>query len=416
MKLFLLLLFPIFCFSQQIDNMSTYNSLILQSDNYINVDFKKSLMFAEKALAEKEIENDSERRAQAYYYAAKSLVFFRNFEKSSQYIEKGLQEDALKTNIQLKALFLMLQSAYYGRMSLFEQAFRNNQEVLALLESRNDLESRLLVPSILIYIADYYTEMKDYESAHLYADRSIAAIERIPVQQYLSAKRIYQNKAFIYFYKSWILLEQKKPHLAYPFIQKAYNQAMLEKIEYLALFYETYGDYYYQINDDKKAIDFYLKAIENKEKFGQYPANVDSKIARSYKILRDDKNEVYYIKRAESRRKIDQDEYNKTIQKELNRISTKENIEKANIKLKNHAITGILIIIFILLLVFIIIRYQKIRKKKREIIGKQKIKLSEKEFKIKEREVEIEKLQRKVNESFSELSEVAIYLNAPNNS
>lgn len=400
----LFLIFNIFCFSQQKREIISIDSLLSLSDSYINVDFIKSASFAEQALVKAKEINDSHRKAESYYYISKSLVFFRDFEKSSKYLEKGLQEDAVKNDILLQALFTDLQASYYSRMSLFEQSLQCHKKELSFLKSRNDLESKILSANIYTYIADYYSEMKDYESAHLYADKSIAAIEKISPKQYHSVKRIYKDKAFIYFYKSWIFLEQKKPHQAYPFIQKAYNQAVFEKIDYLALFYEIYGDYYYLTSDYKKAIDFYKKAVENKEKFGQHSAYVDSKIAKSYKSLGDDKNEKYYLEKSEKRQKIDLLEYNATVQKELDRILARENAEKKDIKKNNYIIVAIVVFIFIILLVFVILRYQKIREKKRKIIGKQQIKLSEKETEIVNRKIEIEKLQQKVYESFSELN------------
>ena len=111
--LFLFIFFNIFCFSQKEKQITKIDSLLKISDMYINIDFEKSLIFADKALIEAKKQNNSNGRAQADYYAAKSLIFFRQFEKGSQYIEKGLQEDALKKNIQLKALFLILQHTYY---------------------------------------------------------------------------------------------------------------------------------------------------------------------------------------------------------------------------------------------------------------------------------------------------------------
>lgn len=400
----LFLLLNLFCYSQK--KSSTIDRWLSLSDSYINKDFKKSLSFAEKAIVESEKQNDSEKKARAYFYAAKSLVFFRDFERSSTYIEKGLKENTLKNDTKLKALFLMLQGGYYSRMSLFDQSFRTLKEALSLLIPRDDLESKLMISSTYIYLSDYYTEIKDYKSAHVYADKSIRGIESISQQQYLSSKRIYRNKAFIYFYKSWIFLEQENPRAAFPFIQKAYDQALLERIDYLALFHEIYGDYYFQIYDYRKAIDFYKKAIENKKKFGQNSAYVDSKIAKSYKALSDSDNEKHYLAKAENRRQIDQEENNLIIHKELDKILEKEEIKRNDLKFKNNFIITIIITFFVIVLIIVVIRYKKIRRKKRRIIGEQKNLLLEKESEISERNFKIGKLEQKVSDSFSELTDM----------
>lgn len=377
------------CFSQQEKQITKTDSLLNLSDNYINIDYKKSLQYAEEALIIAKKENNSNNKVRAYYYAAKSLVFFRQFEKASQYIEKGLQENALKNDNLLKANYYTLQASYYSRMSLFEQQFNYLRKALMLLKSKKDIESQILTSNIYTYFADYYTELQDYKLANIYSDKSISIIEKIPINKYLSTKKIYKNKAFIYFYKSWIYLEQKNPHLAYPFIVKAYNQAVLEKIDYMALFNEIYGDYYYQTNDYKKALNFYLKAVDNKIKFGQNHANIDTKIADTYKKIGNSNNEIYFLKRAEHRRKIDQKEYNKIIRNELNRIVVKKNIEK---KESYNKIT-IITLAFCILLIVLILRIRIVRKRKRGI--------------IKEREKKIEELQQKVTDTFSELNELA---------
>lgn len=392
--------------SQNRDELVKIDKLLRLSDSCAQVDFGNALKFSKEALDKSEKAGDSERKAWSYYYIARSLVFFRRFEECAPYLEKGMKEKAVQQNDILKASFLGLEAAYYSRMSLFEQAYQNNLEVLDLLKGRTDLEAELIISNMYIGIADYYTELKEYKTAHLYANKAIAASEKISMNNYLSAKRIYRGRAFIYFYKSWIYLQEKKPALAYPFVQKAYDQAVLEKYHYLAPFYEVYGDYYFQTYDYKRAIDFYVKTAENKEKFMQNSAYVDSKIAESYKMLGNREKEIDYLKKAEVQHKLDLEDDKRIVQKEVDRMLLKKQNEKSDLMKRNILIILLVTAAFIVLLAVVIIRYQKIRKKKREIIGEQKIRLSEIESEIKEREEKIEKLQQKVSESFSELSDL----------
>lgn len=406
----ILLVFFVFhfslCFSQQKNEITKKDSFIDLSDQYINIDFGKSLTFAKKALVEAKKENDTYSKAQAYYYIAKSYVFFRNFEKGDYYIRKGFTEEAVEKDIHLKALFLMLEGTYYSRMSLVEQTLISNRKIINFVESKDDMDSKVILANVYMNMADCYTELKKYDSAHFYADKSIVTVEKIPLKRYLNMRKIYKNKSFIYFYKSWILLQQNKPDQAYFYIEKAYKQAILEKIEYLALFYEIYGDYYYQIRNYQKAVDYYLLAADNKVKFKQNSAYVDSKIAKSYKILGDVHKEKYYLEIAENRHRIDKEEHNLIIQKELVRMLEKEKNEKSNIRFNNHLMIVSITFLFTLLLIILVIRYQKIRKRKRTIIEEQKIKLLEKESEIYKKEREFEKLELKVNNPFSELNDM----------
>ena len=402
----------LFSFSQHDKELESFEQLINSADNSINVDFNKCLLFAEKAILKAEIEEDSEKRAKAYYYAAKSNVFYRNFEESSRYLEMGLREDAVKNNPLLKSLFLSLQASYYSRMSLFEQSFNSLEQAMKLVESRKDLESRLLTSNLYIYYADYFTEKKDYKKAHLYADKSIEAIEKIKSEKYNSAKRIFKNKPYIYFYKSWILLEEKKPEEAYVFIKKAYDNAIKDGYYYMALFYEIYGDYYYQTKNYSKAIDFYLKTVDNKKKFKQFHSSVDSKIASSYKALGDYKNVVFYLERSRERREIDRKEDLRFIQRELSKKLSKEKTDKVLMQRNNYNMIILIFLIFIGLLFLLIRKLQKLREGKRKIIHEQQIRLSQKKSKIKEKDLEIEKLQNKVSESLSELIDM-VKTNSP---
>lgn len=392
--------------SQNRDELMKIDKLLNLSDSCAQVDFGNALKFSKEALAKAERAGDSERRAWSYYYIARSLIFFRQFDECAPYLEKGFQEKAVEENVLLKASFLDLRAAYYSRMSLFEQAYQTNLEVLNLLKSGTDPESQLIISKMYIGIADYFTELKDYKTAHSYADKSIAVSEKIPVKEYFSVKRIYRYRPFIYFYKSWIYLQENKAVSAYPFVEKAYDLAVAEKHKYMAPFYEIYGDYYFQIHDYKKAVDFYIKAAENKEIFMQYSAYVDSKIAASYKMLGNREKEVYYLQKAEKQHKLDLDGDKKIVQKELDRILLKKQAEKSDLMKNSTLIVLLVILTFIILLAVIINRYRKIRKKKRKIIGEQERRLSEKESELKEREAKIEKLQQKVTESFSELNDL----------
>ncbi|NML70821.1 hypothetical protein HHL23_13595 [Chryseobacterium sp. RP-3-3] len=391
-------------FSQNREKIQEIDSLINLADQNIDVDFDKTLLFAEKAITKAKKENDPERITKAYFYAAKSLVFFRRLEKSTQYIEEGLRVNALTNDVLLKSLFLSLKGSYYSRMSLFEESFQSKQKALKLIELNHDLESQLLIADLYISFADYYTDTNDFESAHLYADKSIDAIEKIPEQKYLSAKKIFREKPFIYFYKSWILLQEKRPDEALPFIQKAYNNAILEKYNYMALFYEIYGDYYFQTQAHPKAIEYYLKTVDNKEKFHQNHALVDSKIAASYKALGDYKNMSLYSERAGIRLETDRKDDLEFVQNEFNQTLKKEKTDKINLQKKNFYTILLVIFISVLLLIIVLLRSRKIRKRKRKIIQEQEYLLSEKKIEIKEREIEIEKLQK---DTFEEVLQLA---------
>ncbi|MDN3692461.1 hypothetical protein QWZ06_09335 [Chryseobacterium tructae] len=245
--------------------------------------------------------------------------------------------------------------------------------------------------------------MSNYKMAHHYADISIAISEKIDLKDYLSAKHIYRYRAFIYFYKSWIFLEENKPDSAYSFIQKAYDQAIFEKYKFLAPFYETYGDYYFKVHNFKKAVSFYLKCLENKHKFRQNAANVNAKISKTYKLLGDREKEIYYLQKAESMRTLDSKSDSKIVQEELNRTLVKKQTEENKLMKNNTLFIVFIILFFTVFLVTIIVHERRIKNKKSEIISAQKIIIHKKESEIKEREQKIGELQKKVTDALPEL-------------
>lgn len=403
MKFYLKLLFilSISCYSQQNTKYYYYINL---SDKYINVDFTKSLLFAQQALQEAEKENNSYAKAESYYYIAKSYIFFRNFEKGREYLDKGQSEKATKNDSQLRSLFLILEGAYYGRMSLIEKYQDNNNKALKLIKEDENTESKLMKANIYGNLADSYSELKIYDSAHYYSDKSINTIEEISSSKYLLSKRIYKNKPFIYFNKSWILLQQNKYEEAHYYIKKAYNQAKLEKIDYMALFYEIYGDYYYHIENYKEAIVYYKLSSKNKKKFNQNSAYLDSKIAKSYKEFNDTKNENHYLKKSKEQFILDRESDNKIIKNEFNRLSNSFENEKKIRNQKNLIIIFSIIGFFIFFTISIGIRSKKIRRKKRLIINNQNIELKNNILIIKQNEKRIEELKKESDNFFLELT------------
>ena len=110
-----------------------------------------------------------------------------------------MNEGSITKNSYYSALFSALLSQYYSRMHLFEKQKEVDEKALVLLDSAKDTNSLLFKSITYMALADYYTETFDYKSAHNYADRSIDLIEKIPQQEYLSAKEAIRYKAYIYY-------------------------------------------------------------------------------------------------------------------------------------------------------------------------------------------------------------------------
>ncbi|REC63425.1 hypothetical protein DRF65_04825 [Chryseobacterium pennae] len=383
------------------------NYLLNQADSLMFRDYKRSLNYARKASLLAEKNGDSEKKALAYYYIIRNHFFYRELKEAYSYIEKGMKEEAVKTNPLYKTLFTEATATYYGLISLPNKQLEEEFKVLKLLSNGKDINSKILKANTYMTIGDAYIDMEDYQSAHLYADKSIAYIEKIPEKEYLNVKRMYWRKAYIYFYKAWIYLQQEKPKEAYPFIKKAYDQALIEDLAYTSPFLEAYGDYYFQTGSYHKAIEYYQQTMDNKSLMGHSAEYVQSKIASAYRMLGDHDKEKVYLKKSTDQFKKSASEGRMRIQEGLENIQ-KEQAEKIIETENGNKITlTLIIIIAIVILVWALIRNRNLRKRKRAIIKEKENQLQHKNTIITEREYAIEKLQLQVNESFSELIQMA---------
>ncbi len=117
-------------------------------------------------------------------------------------------------------------------------------------------------------------------------------------------------------------------------------------------------------------------------------------------MLGDHENEVYYLQRESDSHKNNFLAYRSYIQKELNRTLEKDNEEKLKLRRKNFIIILVSSLLFVGVLIFFWVNFQRIRQNRRAII-----KVKEQEIDKSKNEIAI--LQGKINESFSDLIQLA---------
>ncbi|MDV4102690.1 hypothetical protein CMT19_16750 [Elizabethkingia anophelis] len=378
--------------------------LLKMADDNIHTDYPRSLGYAEKACRIAEEINNSEKKAQSYYYIARCLIFIGNYRESKIFLDKGMSEEAVKSNSLLLILFKQLKSIYYSKMYILPEGLKQNIEIKKLISSETGIEFKILKAMNEMYIGDYYTEFENYKQAHIFTQNSINLFESIPVSEYSKVRRIYKYKAYAYFYKSWIYLKQNNPEPALYYIQKAYNQSIIDNLGYISPFLEAYGNYYYEIKNYEKAISFYLKAIENKKKFGHHAADINMKISKLYGILGDHDREKLYLKISSEQRIIDENKSRIDVQEALDGVVKEQNKKTTNVQKANNWKIGIIIIITLIFTGYICLFYK--RKEAKVLYEKNEL-LENKRMKIKEKEKEIEKLQSQMNESFNEVINLA---------
>lgn len=384
--------------------LAEIDNLLKKADDYIHTDYPTSLIYAKKACNIAEEINNSEKKAEAYYYIARCLVFLGKYKECKIFLDKGMDEKSVKKSTLLTILFKQLKSVYYSKMYILPEELKENIEIKKLISSESSIELRILNAMNEMYIGDYYTETANYKLAHIFAQSSIDLYENIPVSEYSKTKRIYKYKAYAYFYKSWIYLKQNNPEPAFYYIQKAYNQSIIDNLGYISPILEAYGNYYYETKNYEKAISFYLKAIENKKKIGHHAADINIKISKLYGVLGDHHKEELYLKISSEQRIIDENKSRVDVQETLNGIVKEQNKENKKTQ-NNNDLKIATIIITTLLLTGCIYVFQN-KKEAKALQEKTKL-LHYKRMKIKEKEEEIEKLQNQMNGSFTEVINLA---------
>ncbi|WP_314242959.1 hypothetical protein [Empedobacter tilapiae] len=393
----------VFANAKKISN-NEIDSLLQLANNYVVIDYNKMFYEAKKAVLLSEKSNNISRKIESYNMISKALIALNHLEEASYYIDKGLEEEHVKNNHKLKAIFLSTQATYYSKLGLTDNYFQKNFEALELIKSKDDIESQLLKANIYIKFADYYFDKNDYESTHFYADKSIKIIESIPLKDYNNSKNIFRIKPYIYFYKGWFYINNNQAEKAKEYIDKSFKYAINQNYKYLGIFYELYGDYYSQTENYDKAIEFYLKSIENNKSFNDSHSYVDSKIAKVYHIIGNYEQERFHLNSESSGRKKDIIKSKELLEYEFLRVQQKYTIQQKNTQKEYFVIILIISILFIISFLTI---YNSLKKLRQKALTEKELQLKEKEEILSKNEQEITNLHQKVNESFGQLIEMA---------
>lgn len=377
---------------------STIDSLLLKADTSLYHNSLQSLTYAKQASLLAEKSNDSERKAEAYYYIAFNLNILEEYEKSYTYIEKGLAEKAQKNNKSLKARLISLKGFQYSRLHLYKQQAKQNKEVLDLTMSSQDPESIMIAARSLASIGNSYTIIGDYKTAHDYCSKGIELTKKVPENIYKNLKTIYKAKDHLFYNKAMMYIEQGKAPEAFPFIEMAFLQAKADS-KPLSLFIELYGDYYTRMGNTQKAISYYLDASIDKQKRKwnrSTSADLFLKISASYNRIKQYDDEEKYLKLSAAERLIDENKNRARIQSMLDNIEEEENIKQK----KENQLKSLFAVALLIVLSLMIWKYREFRLKKSALI-------SVKESEIEQKRQLIETLELKVNDSFLELIELA---------
>lgn len=174
--------------------------------------------------------------------------------------------------------------------------------------------------------------------------------------------------------------------------------------------YRGLGDYYERTGDYKKALDYYLKTVENLKSLDlEDPAftEVNKSISEIYARMGEKEKESAYLKKytekTDQRQAAVKEGTDEAVKMILNDKEKKLNTVQNN---SSNIISAI--VIGVSALIFgLFIWYKKTSKKSEKIISETQELLTEKEELLQEKEEETQDLRLKVNESFEEVVQLA---------
>lgn len=385
-------------FAQNKDAKSQEILTLIARANKAHFEFKnvEALKFAKKANVMALQSGNSKLIAATYEQMAIALTNLGMQKESLTYIEKALAENYSKNDEVFQVKLRMQKANNHSILGLFDLANEEYFKALNLLDKKKGDSAAMLnkVNVLTLITNNFFNFEKDYQSAMKYENQKHEILKKFPekkVMYFLSVE--YDTKGYIY-------LETNKLDSALHYFNKGYALKQKYGDEVLFSQYCAFADYYARIGDQKKALEYYLKTIENLEKLGvQDPAYtaVYKDTSEIYGEMGDKEKENYYLKKySELNNKIHQattEDASEAIKMILGEKDEKFNaFQNKSFLTIGGIVTGTAALIFGLF-----VWYRKSSKKTEEIIS--------------QKEEENQNLQLKVNESFDE-----VVLLAKNNS
>lgn len=375
------------------DNQKKIENLLQNSDNYILKDDLKSLKYAKDATKLAKESNDEQLLAKSYLVLARSLNHIGAFNKSLEYLDKGLELRHVQNDIFYKSAFKEFKGDNYNNLGLYRQELKEYSEILEILPVTDERRNQQFFSRINARIAHNYYNQKDFRNASKHIDIALK------IQENLSKTERPSELYNVFLVKGEICLSSDKVDSAFYFFKKA-SDLIQKGIEYEFMSLKSFGDYYREVGEYATAIHYYQAALKDMENFKvsdlQYKSDITKSLADLYRMLG---NEDYFFKYIQLY--IEADNEHRKREKENLQTAIEIILKDDNNENKN-AITGLwVVLVFISLLLFLLfIIYRKTK------IKKQKLLMEKDRIELKNEE-NIKVLEQKLQVSIDELLEDA---------
>lgn len=393
----------LFCQDQQLKEIDT----LLKKADESSFAFKtlKQLEYAKQANILALKTGNSERIAKSYHQLSSALIMLQLPKQSLLYAQKGMTEDYANNNTQLQAQLLAIKAGNYDNLNLTSQATKERFKIINILKNSNDEESTAFKVAIFTSLGAHYTlDKKDTDSAFIYFKLGNEQLKKLPEKKY------YGHAAEYFLYLGDTFLLEKKSDSALYYFEKSYQLKQKYKDPVLFTEYTFLGNYYSKQKQYPKALDFYLKGLDNIKKYYNNlseHADLYQKISGVYGKLGDKKQQTEYEKYSSDTQKKALELKNKNIDYALNIILKDKSDEFDQSQRKNYTYISIGILLLLIFFFFLYKLLNKDLKHKKNIISEVTNSLQNKDEIITQKNHEAKQLQQKVNDSYQEVIDLA---------
>lgn len=374
-----------------------------EKNHKIYRDFE-ALKLAKEASILAEKTNNSKIIAESNYLLARALASLELQKESLYYIQKTFSLEYTKKTPLLQAKLLEIKSYNYSSLSLQSQCSYERSKIIKLLKGKNDTAFIKILSRTYGNIGSHYFEENKIDSAFVYYNLSGKELNK------LSEKKSHSALSEQYLDLGNAFLKKGNIDSTLYYFKKSYELKLKYKDPLLFPQYTEFGSYYENQKQYEKALELYLKAIQNMKYYSVNPIpfnDINKKVSDLYGILGDKNKQNEFAEIYSKKERQLTLEKNRNVDYALNIILNDKKNEYNSIQNKKNTWIFIGISVLIIILFFIYNLLRKNLKHKDSTITKFTSTLQEKEEIISKKNVETEELQKKINDAYTEVIELA---------
>lgn len=382
-----LLFLTILCFAKSSDKYGEIQSLLQKArEQLFAANAKETVVYASEAFSKSKKLDYSEGITRSALYISQGLYVVGEYRKALDYLSVAKREPFFQKNNALKAEDFRIKGRIFGALGLKKRAVTQFQKALYYAKKSPEQYKGFLLNLAYKNLAVVYNEPQETDSAYFYLNKNRALLKTLKGEQYDINKINLLTNLGNYF------SGKKQYDSAYYYFNLSEQFALKSHTLYLSFNYKNLGDMELNLGNYEKAeIDFKKAEAElNKNTIANEQEFLYSSFIKLYEKTGNlQEANDYKIKLLTLKKNIENNRVN-AVEYIMNSV-LKEESEKNRIK--NRTLIILVSGFFLLMITSVTLYFMKKQKQKNRI--------------LKEKERNEFQLQRKVNDAFEEVVDLA---------